>query len=147
MEDKKSGIFVSCKYPRKITDPTPVPPGEKSKEFFMPKGYLGEVPAWVTNHWYFKQLQKDGTVTIAVDTRSVTLEAASTAAAEAEAKAKFKQELIVKVKEAQELAKAAAEAEASMQGLDETSTKKLIEKKQNEAKKQVESALKKEYEL
>lgn len=53
--------------------------------FFIPVGYLGEVPGWVENHWYFKALCNDGTITALVDSKDRTLEKAE---AESEAKKK-----------------------------------------------------------
>lgn len=35
------------------------------KDYFrIPKGYIGSVPNWVVNHWYFKAHLDDGSITI-----------------------------------------------------------------------------------
>jgi len=39
---------------------------DNGTKFEAKAGWIGEVPQWVENHWYFKALCKDGTVTAIV---------------------------------------------------------------------------------
>jgi hypothetical protein len=39
---------------------------DNGTKFEAKKGWIGQVPQWVENHWYFKALCKDGTVTAIV---------------------------------------------------------------------------------
>lgn len=137
-EDTSGGLFVQCKYPRKI-----VHMDDPSITFTLPKDYIGSVPGWVTKHPYFEALCKDGTVTTVVNTKDTALEAAQAAAAKAEETARLTQEMNVKIKEAQDAARLVAEGEAAAQGLDQNARKKLIAKKEAEAKAAVEA----EYEV
>lgn len=138
-KEDASSLFVSCKYPRTITNPHPVPVGQQPESFHMPAGYIGPVPDWVRNHWYFAALCRDGTVTTVVNTSSSAQEVAAAKAAEAEAAARLLQEKNVKIKEAQESARLQAEADAAADGLDQTSRKKLIAEREAAAKAAVEA--------
>ena len=81
-------MFINCKKSVEISD--------GKQKYVILKDYIGDVPKWVENHWYFKALCKDGTVTSIVSTNDKDIEAAESkakaaadkAAAEAEAKAK-----------------------------------------------------------
>lgn len=134
-----SSLFVSCKYPRTIVDPAPTKPGEQAQSFSMPRNYIGPVPAWVQNHWYFKALCKDGTITIVANTSSNAMEDAAAAAAAKEAANRLAQEKNVKINEAMEAARLQAEATAANEGLDQIARKELIATKEAEAKAAVEA--------
>ena len=73
---------------------------EGENKYIIPRDYIGKVPEWVENHWYFKALCKDGTITSVVDSTDKE-------AADAEAKTKAAEK-----KAAAEAAKKAAEEEA-----------------------------------
>lgn len=42
---------------------------DNGTEFEVRAGWIGEVPKWVEDHWYFKALCKDGSVTAIVSTK------------------------------------------------------------------------------
>lgn len=134
-----SKLFVSCKYPRTITHPVPTKPGEEPPVFHMAAGFMGSVPDWVREHWYFNALCKDGTVTVLVETGSSAVEAAAAQAQSIENQARLDQEKAVKIKEATEAAELEAEVEAAADGLDQVGRKKLIKKKVQEAVKAIEA--------
>lgn len=135
------GTFVRCRYPRTIIDSTPVAAGETPNSFHMKADFIGVVPDWVLDHWYFKALLKDGTISVVAQTATTAIETAESEAAALERQAKLVQEMNVKIEEAREAARFEAEAEAAEQGLDQASRKKLIKSKQDAAS----AAVKKEY--
>ncbi|MCM1059461.1 MAG: hypothetical protein NC452_04130 [Eubacterium sp.] len=51
-------MFVKCSKRVKFTHP------ENPKVIWeMPAGFIGDVPNWVENHWYFAACCKDGIIT------------------------------------------------------------------------------------
>ena len=42
---------------------------DNGTKFEAKAGWIGEVPKWVQEHWYFKALCKDGTVTAVVSAK------------------------------------------------------------------------------
>jgi len=110
--------FINCKKSVEIVD-------GKNKACF-PAGYIGRVPEWAEQHWYYKALCKDGTITAVVRANEKTPEelaaeeVARTAAAEKKALNKRL------VDEAKATAKEEAEKKAAEDGLNATDTKKLV---------------------
>lgn len=77
-------MFVVSK--RNIIIPSP----DGSQAFRLPKDFMGDVPAWVSDSPYFKGLVSDGKIIVSNSKSDKSLEASAKAAAEAEAKAKSK---------------------------------------------------------
>lgn len=75
-------MFVVSK--RNIIIPSP----DGSQAFRLPKDFMGDVPAWVSDSPYFKGLVSDGKIIVSNSKSDKSLEASAKAAAEAEAKAK-----------------------------------------------------------
>lgn len=75
-------MFVVSK--RNIIIPSP----DGSQAFRLPKDFMGDVPAWVSDSPYFKGLVSDGKIIVSNSKSDRSLEASAKAAAEAEAKAK-----------------------------------------------------------
>lgn len=75
-------MFVVSK--RNIIIPSP----DGSQAFRLPKDFMGDVPAWVSDSPYFKGLVSDGKTIVSNSKSDKSLEASAKAAAEAEAKAK-----------------------------------------------------------
>lgn len=75
-------MFVVSK--RNIIIPSP----DGSQAFRLPKDFMGDVPAWVSDSPYFKGLVSDGKIIVSNSKSDKSLEASVKAAAEAEAKAK-----------------------------------------------------------
>lgn len=75
-------MFVVSK--RNIIIPSP----DGSQAFRLPKDFMGDVPAWVSDCPYFKGLVSDGKIIVSNSKSDKSLEASAKAAAEAEAKAK-----------------------------------------------------------
>lgn len=75
-------MFVVSK--RNIIIPSP----DGSQAFRLPKDFVGDVPAWVSDSPYFKGLVSDGKIIVSNSKSDKSLEASAKAAAEAEAKAK-----------------------------------------------------------
>ena len=107
--------------------------GDEDTVFDMPAGYIGDVPAWVENHWYYKALCKDGVIVPLVKPTDTELEAADKAAKAKEAEAIKAAEKKAKLDKAKADAKKQAEKLADEQGLDVAASKKLIAKMQKEA--------------
>ena len=57
-------MFINTKKAFKINAET-----KNGLSFEAKAGWIGEVPNWVEEHWFFKALCKDGTVTAIVSTR------------------------------------------------------------------------------
>ena len=57
-------MFINTKKAFKINADT-----KTQLSFEAKAGWIGEVPQWVEEHWYFKALCKDGTVTAIVSSR------------------------------------------------------------------------------
>ena len=56
-------MFINTKKAVKITH-------DKSREVFEAKaGWIGEIPKWVEEHWYFNALCKDGSITAIVSAK------------------------------------------------------------------------------
>jgi len=85
-------MFINCKKNVVISD--------GKQKHIIPKDFIGEVPKWVENNWYFKALCNDSSITSIVGTRDKAVEAA-------EAKAKATAD-----KAAETAAKKAADDEA-----------------------------------
>jgi hypothetical protein len=62
-------MFVNTKKTIKIVS-------DNGTVFSAKAGWIGEVPEWVQEHWYFKSLCKDGTVTAIVSTKDKAVQAA-----------------------------------------------------------------------
>ena len=75
-------MFVVSK--RNIIIPSP----DGSQAFRLPKDFMGDVPAWVSDSPYFKGLVSDGKIIVSNSKSDKSLEASAKAAAEAEAKAR-----------------------------------------------------------
>jgi hypothetical protein len=75
-------MFVVSK--RNIIIPSP----DGSQAFRLPKDFMGDVPAWVSDSPYFKGLVSDGKIIVSNSKSDKSLEASAKAAAEAEDKAK-----------------------------------------------------------
>ena len=75
-------MFVVSK--RDIIIPSP----DGSQAFRLPKDFMGDVPAWVSDSPYFKGLVSDGKIIVSNSKSDKSLEASAKAAAEAEDKAK-----------------------------------------------------------
>ena len=75
-------MFVVSK--RNIIIPSP----DGSQAFRLPKDFMGDVPAWVSDSPYFKGLVSDGKIIFSNSKSDKSLEASAKAAAEAEDKAK-----------------------------------------------------------
>lgn len=75
-------MFVVSK--RNIIIPSP----DGSQAFRLPKDFMGDVPAWVSDSPYFKGLVSDGKIIVSNSKSDKSLEASAKAAAEAKAKAK-----------------------------------------------------------
>lgn len=75
-------MFVVSK--RNIIIPSP----DGSQAFRLPKDFMGDVPAWVSDSPYFKGLVSDGKIIVSNSKSGKSLEASAKAAAEAEDKAK-----------------------------------------------------------
>lgn len=75
-------MFVVSK--RNIIIPSP----DGSQAFRLPKDFMGDVPAWVSDSPYFKGLVSDGKIIVSNSKSDKSLEASAKAAAEAEGKAK-----------------------------------------------------------
>ena len=116
--------FINCKKNVEIV--------EGENKVLLSAGYIGQIPPWVEEHWYFKALCKDGTITAVVKTEDNAAELASEAALKKDAaeKAAAKKRLIDEAKAA---AKEAAEKEAAETGLNVADTKKLIAKMEKTA--------------
>ena len=65
-----------------------IPSPDGSQAFRLPKDFMGDVPAWVSDSPYFKGLVSDGKIIVSNSKSDKSLEASAKAAAEAEAKAK-----------------------------------------------------------
>lgn len=65
-----------------------IPSTDGSQAFRLPKDFMGDVPAWVSDSPYFKGLVSDGKIIVSNSKSDKSLEASAKAAAEAEAKAK-----------------------------------------------------------
>ena len=75
-------MFVVSK--RNIIIPSP----DGSQAFRLPKDFMGDVPAWVSDSPYFKGLVSDGKIIVSNSKSDKSLESSAKAAAEAKAKAK-----------------------------------------------------------
>ncbi|GHV35104.1 hypothetical protein FACS1894187_07090 [Synergistales bacterium] len=62
-------MFINTKKSFKIK-------GDDGTVFEQRAGWIGEVPNWVENHWYFKALCKDGTVTAIVSAKDKAVQVA-----------------------------------------------------------------------
>jgi len=99
------------------------------KIFEVKTGWIGEVPEWVAEHWYFKALCKDGTVTAIVSSRPVKAAVVAppkeqTPDAKAELETLRKRAAELKIPKSSNLGKdkltaAIAEAEAKLQQKDD----------------------------
>ena len=49
---------------------------EKEEVFFIPKNYIGEVPAWVSKHWMIQAAIADGSIVTPKSKKSKDLEKA-----------------------------------------------------------------------
>ena len=111
---------------------------DNNEEFQITNGYIGEIPKWVEDDWYFKALAADGSVTeiIAEPPKKVTATDPDKAAVEAKAK-----ELKDAITKAKAEAKKEAEKEAEEKGLDVNAKKALITEKQTAAEMKVRAEL------
>ena len=62
-------MFINTKKSFKLTS-------ENGTAFEKRAGWIGEVPKWVEDHWYFKALCEDGSVTAIVSSRDKDIAAA-----------------------------------------------------------------------
>lgn len=65
-----------------------VPNQDRSVEFHIPKDFMGEVPAWVSESPYFKSLVKDGKVIVSKSKKDSDVDAAMKADASSKKKTK-----------------------------------------------------------
>lgn len=101
----------------------------------IPADYMGAVPEYVTNHWFYKALCKDGVITSIVTVGKSDVIADNSAELKAAAQKKKAEE----IRAAKKRAKAEAEAEAEKRGLDEITKKNLIKESQEAAVEKVEA--------
>jgi hypothetical protein len=57
-------MFITCRKKVKFTHPD-----NASVAWEMNPGFIGDVPQWVENHWYFGKLCADGSITAIVSKR------------------------------------------------------------------------------
>ena len=127
-------MIISSKQTAKFINP------KNNAEFHITNGYIGEVPKWVEDDWYFKLLAADGSVTeiIAEKTKAADID---TDKAAKEAAVKALKEAINKAKSE---AKVEAEKEAEEKGLDVNAKKALIAEKQAAAESKIKAEFNKE---
>ena len=120
-------MIISSKETAKFTNP------EDNSEYQIDNGYIGEIPKWVENDWYFKSLAADGSITEIIAEKPKTTDVDAEKAAK-EAAAKALKEAITKAKAE---AKVEAEKEAEEKGLDVNAKKALITERQAAAEAKV----------
>lgn len=59
---------------------------EGNKKYLIPAGYVGEVPGWVSKHWFFKAAQSDGTISTPKSKKDSEIEKAAEPEVDSEAK-------------------------------------------------------------
>jgi pyruvate/2-oxoglutarate dehydrogenase complex dihydrolipoamide acyltransferase (E2) component len=115
----KSGkLFIHCRKATAII-------GGAGEALRLDPGYIGPIPAWAEEHWYFKALCSDGTITFVASGGEPAPGDAGAAAAAAKAEAKAKAAEKAALDKAKAAALAAARREALEKGLDEAAAKKL----------------------
>jgi hypothetical protein len=96
------------------------------KKWSLMPGFIGEVPAWAQEHWYFKALCKDGSITaIVASEEKPKPQIAPSADKETERKRL--------IDEAKNAAKLEAEADALTNGYDVATAHKHLKEKQKAA--------------
>lgn len=131
-----TGTFVTCRKTVKITDDL------TGEVFRMPSGFIGSVPKWVENHWYYKAMCNSGTITAIVSTHDNDLEKTEAEAKSKETAKRIEQEKAAKINTAKANAKKEAAEEATEKGLTKIAAKDLEKKKVAEAIAEVESEYK-----
>jgi len=118
--------FISCKTSVRI-------PRKDGTFVNFPAHYLGKCPEDVMQHWYFKALCKDGTITYLDDSKDSTVEDAQKTAEAKKAQEAADTERKRLIDDAKNTAKEEAEKEAKEKGLTAPETKKLVVDRQREA--------------